>query len=284
MNVPSKKPSSFGLTQKEKDGIVVDIESSPPKQKEMGLKKNTEYSSDDQTRDSLPVTHVVATSANKFAILDTIQEEEGEIVEDVTLEDGLNDSEPTDNSENRQNDTDFADDGLVGKNSEIGETIIIQQGSWSEGDMDDYEDQERVTAQGFVSLAKKRGRKMKAELAKLHAGVALRRLRFHGIVAVGEDFTWGGTQSTGWVAKKLDRVLFTKEWNELFPVFSVENPNRTTSDHSPILHLFGHQIASKPKTADGETLTNMPEIEQEAVQFYKELLQDDNLDVQEEEA
>ncbi|CAI9099160.1 OLC1v1035941C1 [Oldenlandia corymbosa var. corymbosa] len=85
------------------DTIVVDIESSPPKQKETGIKKNTEYSSDDQPCDLLNL--VVAMSANKFAVLDTIQEEEGEIVEDVTVEDGLEDSEPTENSENRQNDT-----------------------------------------------------------------------------------------------------------------------------------------------------------------------------------
>ncbi|CAI9117327.1 OLC1v1018699C1 [Oldenlandia corymbosa var. corymbosa] len=211
MHVPPEKLSSSGLTQKEKDTIVVDIESSPPKQKDTGIKKNTECSSDDQPRNSLNL--VVSTSANKFAVLDTIQEEEGEIVEDVTVEDGLEDSEPTDNSENRHNDTslppeqegstdlgpelstleafqkelsalgndtvlpasDFADDGVIGKNSEIGETIIVEQESWSEGDLDVYEDQERVTAQGSVSLPQKRGRKTKAELTELNAGVALRR-------------------------------------------------------------------------------------------------------------
>ncbi|CAI9112586.1 OLC1v1013053C1 [Oldenlandia corymbosa var. corymbosa] len=262
MNVPSEKPSSSGLTQKEKNTIVVDIESSPPKQKETGIKKNTEYSSDDQPRDSLNL--VVATSANKFAVLDTIQEEEGEIVEDVTVEDGLEDSEPTENSENRQNDaslppqqegsadlgpelstleafqkelsaldndtvlsvSDFADDGVIEKNSEIGETIIVEQESWSEGDMDVYEDQERVTAQGgdfnvIRTLEEYSGVSVQDNVAMTDFNTCIEDYGLMELLAVGEDFTWGGTR--------------------------IENLNRTTSDHSPILHLFGHQIASKPK-------------------------------------
>ncbi|CAI9094461.1 OLC1v1030206C1 [Oldenlandia corymbosa var. corymbosa] len=67
------------------------------------------------------------------------------------------------------------------------------------------------------------------------------------IPAVGEDFTWGGTRQTGWVNKKLDRVLFSDEWLDFFQVNSIENLSRTSSDHSPMLHMFGVQGVSKPR-------------------------------------
>ncbi|CAI9094893.1 OLC1v1030723C1 [Oldenlandia corymbosa var. corymbosa] len=67
------------------------------------------------------------------------------------------------------------------------------------------------------------------------------------IPTVGEDFTWGGTRQTGWVSKKLDRVLFSDEWLDFFQVNSIENLSRTSSDHSPMFHMFGLQGVSKPR-------------------------------------
>ncbi|CAI9112467.1 OLC1v1012921C1 [Oldenlandia corymbosa var. corymbosa] len=68
------------------------------------------------------------------------------------------------------------------------------------------------------------------------------------LLTLGEEFTWGGIRSTGWVSKKLDWILFSMEWLSMFPKVSVENLNRTTSDHSPMLHQFDTILESQPRT------------------------------------
>ncbi|CAI9099386.1 OLC1v1036200C1 [Oldenlandia corymbosa var. corymbosa] len=65
------------------------------------------------------------------------------------------------------------------------------------------------------------------------------------IPAIVEEFTWGGTRHTGWVSKRLDRVLISQEWHDLFPRSSLEKLSRTTSDHCPMLHLFNFPIVTK---------------------------------------
>ncbi|CAI9090147.1 OLC1v1024851C1 [Oldenlandia corymbosa var. corymbosa] len=59
---------------------------------------------------------------------------------------------------------------------------------------------------------------------------------------IGDEFTWGETRSTGWVDKRLDRILFTNEWLDMFPRVLVEHLSRTTSDHCPLLLQFDAQI------------------------------------------
>ncbi|CAI9117364.1 OLC1v1018742C1 [Oldenlandia corymbosa var. corymbosa] len=87
----SDNPSSSGLSQKEKDAIVVDIENSPPKQLEKNkvpLEENSERPKNStQKLVSQPATvaAVVAppvAASNMFAIPETIQEEDGEIRDD----------------------------------------------------------------------------------------------------------------------------------------------------------------------------------------------------------
>lgn len=63
----------------------------------------------------------------------------------------------------------------------------------------------------------------------------------------GLDFTWEGSRSTGRLVKKLDRLLFSDSWFSLFPRTMVENLNRTTSDHCPMLLNFAPQLISSPK-------------------------------------
>ncbi|CAI9094743.1 OLC1v1030530C1 [Oldenlandia corymbosa var. corymbosa] len=64
---------------------------------------------------------------------------------------------------------------------------------------------------------------------------------------IGEDYTWGGMRQMGWVSKKLDRVLFSEEWEDLFLNTSIENLNRTSSDYCPMLLTFALQGDSKPR-------------------------------------
>ncbi|CAI9102519.1 OLC1v1000801C1 [Oldenlandia corymbosa var. corymbosa] len=64
---------------------------------------------------------------------------------------------------------------------------------------------------------------------------------------VGDEFTWGGTRTTGWVSKKLDHILFSQEWMEIFPRVSIELLSRTISDHSPLLLRFDTQLETRPR-------------------------------------
>ncbi|CAI9095276.1 OLC1v1031177C1 [Oldenlandia corymbosa var. corymbosa] len=126
-------------------------------------------------------------------------------------------------------------------------------------------------------------------VAILEFNECLQECDLDDIQAIGKEFTWGGTQQTGWVCKKLNRVLITPEWQALFLVSSLENLNRTTSDHCPMLQ-FDVQASSKPKerrlrqgifkiqSQNGETLTNPVDIEQEAVASFKSLLNDNDID------
>lgn len=63
----------------------------------------------------------------------------------------------------------------------------------------------------------------------------------------GNDFTWEGSRSTGRIVKKLDRLLFSELWFGQFPLTTMENLNRTTSDHCPMLLNFHPVLGSSPK-------------------------------------
>ncbi|CAI9115379.1 OLC1v1016269C1 [Oldenlandia corymbosa var. corymbosa] len=176
----------------------------------------------------------------------------------------------------------FSDDAEIGLH---GAGLENEMGSWSEGEKDEVLVQGDV--RGDFTVTKKRGRKSKEERARSQEGFKRNNMgapwmvcgdfnvircldEYNGvsvqdhsaiedfnmciqacnlleIPAVGEDFTWGGTRQTGWVSKKLDRVLFSNEWLDLFQVNSIENLSRKTSDHSPMLHMFGVQGVSKPR-------------------------------------
>ncbi|CAI9099231.1 OLC1v1036016C1 [Oldenlandia corymbosa var. corymbosa] len=62
---------------------------------------------------------------------------------------------------------------------------------------------------------------------------------------VGDGFTWGGTRATGWVIKKLDHILFSPEWMDMFPRVSIEHLSRTTLDHSPLLLQIDAQLETR---------------------------------------
>ncbi|CAI9094348.1 OLC1v1030073C1 [Oldenlandia corymbosa var. corymbosa] len=163
----------------------------------MPLKENSELLNESsQTLVSHPATSVVATSVaatNKFAILDTIQEEEGKILKDVILEDVMDDTEvsktsgmkllvtqevgseasqqeglpPSDllrQEEETQSllrlDCDvplivgmFHDDAEIGKRTERLDVFNGDHACWSESNADKVHDQE--TTQGEVSESQK---------------------------------------------------------------------------------------------------------------------------------
>ncbi|CAI9095624.1 OLC1v1031613C1 [Oldenlandia corymbosa var. corymbosa] len=94
------------------------------------------------------------------------------------------------------------------------------------------------------SLDEYSGSSVKDQLARTEFNDCIETCGLMAMLPIGEEYTWGGTRSTGWVCKNLDRVLFTKEWHDLFPSSSVENLSRPSSDHCPILHLVAPQNAN----------------------------------------
>lgn len=54
-------------------------------------------------------------------------------------------------------------------------------------------------------------------------------------------FTWSNNQENP-ILKKLDRVLVTKEWEDIFPQASVSRLPREVSDHNPFIISIGKRF------------------------------------------
>lgn len=64
------------------------------------------------------------------------------------------------------------------------------------------------------------------------------------MVMTGGMFTWSNNQEVS-ILKKLDRLLMSKEWEDLFPMAMVKKLPREVSGHNPLLLLFAINPTSK---------------------------------------
>ncbi|CAI9102974.1 OLC1v1001377C1 [Oldenlandia corymbosa var. corymbosa] len=182
--------------------------------------------------------------SNKFALLEaldddgvaakTLDNEEDEVEEEIVYTEANHHAQVVQDDQTKTNNQDegfaklaYPDDSLVKDLNETDDDDIAQGDCWSEGNKDEAVFGGKV--QGVFSTKKKRGRKLKEERARLLDGQE------------------GGTHATGWVSKKLDRILFSQEWMEIFPCVSIELLSRTTSDHSPLLFQFDTQLETRPR-------------------------------------
>jgi exonuclease III len=58
------------------------------------------------------------------------------------------------------------------------------------------------------------------------------------IIMNGGMFTWSNKQDNP-VLEKLDRVLVTKDWEDLFPQATIRRLPREVSDHNPLILATG---------------------------------------------
>jgi hypothetical protein len=63
-------------------------------------------------------------------------------------------------------------------------------------------------------------------------------------VTTGGSFTWSNNQEFP-TLEKLDRVLMTKEWEDLFPLAMIKKLPREVSDHSPLILLTDSKKPTK---------------------------------------
>ncbi|CAI9108784.1 OLC1v1008467C1 [Oldenlandia corymbosa var. corymbosa] len=131
------------------------------------------------------VTHAI--TSNHFAALETIEEDKNEVVnveEEGSIEEVFAEELGDHRSDAIQNvllplvsgDSlgldKYYDDGIIGKNSEMGAVDDIERDVWSEGDLDDAKTHD--SAQGESYVPKKCGRKSKEERARAQAGLVPR--------------------------------------------------------------------------------------------------------------
>lgn len=62
----------------------------------------------------------------------------------------------------------------------------------------------------------------------------------------GGKYTWTNNQ-THPTLEKLDRVLMSEDWEELFPLVSIRKLVREISDHNPLLLASGEEGREAPK-------------------------------------
>jgi hypothetical protein len=64
---------------------------------------------------------------------------------------------------------------------------------------------------------------------------------------LGRKYTWANNLATP-TFKKLDRILMTTEWEEKFPLYTVQALTREASDHAPLLLNSGESshMATQP--------------------------------------
>ncbi|CAI9106311.1 OLC1v1005440C1 [Oldenlandia corymbosa var. corymbosa] len=193
--------------------------------------------------------------ANKFAILQSC-DDNTDVIADNVQENAYEDSDDVENIFTEDPKLFYPDDSLAADLLVLDDDDDAYEESWSEGDKDTPV--LAGNAQGELTTKKRRGHKTKDERAKLIAvqdygaidefNQCIEENNLMEIPSVGDDFTWGGTRATGWVSKKLDRILFSPEWMDVFLKVSIELLSRTTSDHSPLLLQFDAQLESKPRS------------------------------------
>jgi hypothetical protein len=64
------------------------------------------------------------------------------------------------------------------------------------------------------------------------------------IVLSGRKFTWANSRRVP-TYERLDRVLVSTEWEQNFPLATVEALNRDISDHTPLLLSTGEKVSPK---------------------------------------
>lgn len=64
------------------------------------------------------------------------------------------------------------------------------------------------------------------------------------LIMIGGMFTWSNNQEFP-VLEKLDRLLMTKEWEDLFPLAMVKKLPREVSDHNPLVLLTDSKTPNK---------------------------------------
>lgn len=57
-------------------------------------------------------------------------------------------------------------------------------------------------------------------------------------------FTWSNNQEFP-ILEKLDRILLTKDWEDLFPLTMAKKMPREVSDHNPLMLLTDSRTPSK---------------------------------------
>ncbi|CAI9094816.1 OLC1v1030616C1 [Oldenlandia corymbosa var. corymbosa] len=248
--------STFGLTTKEKGSIPVDIvDSTPHDSGEVGsLAQTTQLVvlQDDVLNDCSEMNKTEPVmQANQFAILQSC-DDNGDAIADIVQENADEDSDDVENDPKLF----YPDDSLTADLLVSDDDDDAYEESWSERDKDMPD--LAVNEQGELTTKKRRGRKTKDERAKLIAvqdygaidrfNRCIKENNLMEIPSVGDDFTWGGMRATGWVSKKLDRILFPPEWMDVFPKVSIELLSRTTSDYSLFLLQFDGQLESKPRS------------------------------------
>ncbi|CAI9099227.1 OLC1v1036012C1 [Oldenlandia corymbosa var. corymbosa] len=266
--------SSSGLTMKEKNYIPVDITGSPTPPLVAEIPE-IEASSPRKLEEP-----ALVPQNNMFAVLQEIDDdddvenervlaEDDDGVENVFTEERENNqltiSRSDDNLKTVAPDKQyFPDDSFVPTQVNREEEDHITDGVWSGGEKD--ADEVIVNDQVALSVKKKCGRKSKEEKANMievlgqilwefvldfaaidEFNQCVEVTNLMEVSPIGDDFTWGGTRNTGWVSKKLDWILFSPEWTDVFPKVSVEHLSRTTSDHNHLLLQFDVQTESKPR-------------------------------------
>lgn len=64
------------------------------------------------------------------------------------------------------------------------------------------------------------------------------------IIMSGGSFTWSNNQEDP-LLEKLDRILVTKDWEDIFPHAMVRKLPRDVSDHNPLILSIGQCTSSK---------------------------------------
>jgi endonuclease/exonuclease/phosphatase family metal-dependent hydrolase len=76
--------------------------------------------------------------------------------------------------------------------------------------------------------------------------VVIESLDLKEFVMSGHQYTWAGAGDNP-TFEKLDRVLVNTEWEDQFPLTTVEPRERNISDHTPSCLTQEHRL-TKPKT------------------------------------
>ena len=66
-------------------------------------------------------------------------------------------------------------------------------------------------------------------------------LNLREIEMLGRKFTWANSKNVP-TYEKLDRVLASTEWEQKFPLVTVDAPSREIYDHTPLLLSTGEKV------------------------------------------